>query len=124
MRIGSKLAVLQAVADEMQAIGMTYAYESFDGVPTYPYFAGTYNELSRSTTENKSSGTITLMGWDKSPTRLLEAEEQIKRHFIGMIKTVEGTSIAFEIGSSANYKDETPGLRRVDIRLEVRAFGN
>ena len=121
----SKAAVLMDVNAVMAEINKSYAYDAFNGTPTYPYFIGSYREVGRSPSAGRVDGLMTITGWDKADSiaRLLTAEEAVKAAFNGRLKAVEHLTVTFDQAGGYELPVDAAKLKRVVINIATRVYG-
>jgi len=120
----AKDAVLQAVADGMESLGLTYAYDRITA-PTYPYFVGSFREMDDSPESGRTDGLMTLTGWDKAESagRLLDAAARVKGLFGNCVARVGGFTVATSRAGDYELPVDDANTKRVVIQIATRTYG-
>ena len=115
-------AVLKTVSDRMTELGLTYAYDGYDGTPAYPYFVGSYAEQMRYISQGRTIGTFTVRGWGRDRAQLQMHLGQIREAFKNYAVTDDETCVVMDMGSLFGVRSEPGGLKTMEAQIHVRTF--
>lgn len=118
-------AVLKAIDDSMNEIGINYEYMEWTSPPVYPYFTGEYQEVENPNEDGKQETQFILNGFARGEDAFLaleNAKEQIKEYLLdGRLVSTEKSVVAiFYSNTLANLPTGDAELKRIQINLTVK----
>lgn len=120
--------LLGILADELQSIGIPYAFMEWTPPVAYPYFIGEYSETVADTESGYEEGTVQLTGTTRGPWLELEdLKSKIKSRFppiYGLRKSTDDGAVAFFYGNSFPVPTGEADLKRIQINLQVKHWRN
>lgn len=86
----------------------------------YPYLTYDYDRENMTRERDEITIEIDIFDFNTSYKRVLELEEQIKRHFNGMLKLTEELYVNFRFVGSNKVNTGSDTVKRRNIRLNVQ----
>lgn len=118
------IKILKVIADAMDEMGITYAFERFDGIPTYPYFVGEYTETENFSEDGRREVSFTVTGTTRhSWLELEQYRQEIEKFFnpVSGYRPPEG-GIAIFYASALPVPTDDAELKRLEITLNVKEW--
>ena len=116
--------VLKYIKEQLQGIGINYAFLRWNKEIVYPYFVGTYNKPEGTIESQYHETTFTLEGftvgsWDK----LEEARDQIETLFEDNRTTLpSGTGVVITYAGDFPIPIDEGELKRIQINLKIKEW--
>jgi hypothetical protein len=120
---------LKFISDQMDAIAVPYAYETWKKKVQYPYSVGEITEDVPETEDGAETSTMRIDVFHRSPEGALLALEQIKekvkKHFhpiYGLRGQTDSGAIAVFYGGALNVPTGEADLKRIEITLYIKEW--
>lgn len=115
--------ILAAISDVMGELGVTYAFERFEGDPEYPYFVGEYTETEVFTEDGLRECTVTITGTTKGEWIELEGvREKIEHAFNPVSGYRPGEGIVIYYAWAMPVPTDEADLKRIQISLNCKKW--
>ena len=118
--------ILQAIDEAMEALGLPYAFMTFNKSPLPSlYFVGEYTEIAGTTEDGLQEATFHLTGYTKGTWLQLEqAREKIQRYFFNGYTAVtgNGTGLAISYANTLPVPTSDAEIKRIQVNLNVKEW--
>lgn len=117
--------VIKWIASQLEIIGVPYEFEEWTDVIKYPYFVGDYDESPGAFEDGVSDSFFRITGFTRHTwSELYEVDEKLKKYFPHVEGRTaildDGSGIAVFYDSSAPTPTGEEGLKKLEIRLQVK----
>ena len=122
--------MLKIISDAMDALGINYDFKRWQGLPSYPYFVGEYQEIESINEDGMQETQFILNGFARGEDAIAElerAKNKIKKYFPqvgGRLATTEsGSAVAiFYASAFENLPTGDAELDKIQINLKIREW--
>lgn len=119
-------SILAAISNELNSIGVPYAFMRWESPVTDRYWVGEYSETPTGTEDGYEEATVILTGTTQNAwLELVQDLEKIKDHFPtagGLrISTDKGAMVIF-YGHSFPVPTGEASLKRLQVNLQIKAW--
>ena len=122
--------MLKTIADAMDALGINYDFKRWQGLPSYPYFVGEYQEVESINEDGMQETQFILNGFARGEDAIAElerAKKKIQKHFPqvgGRLATTEaGSAVAiFYASAFENLPTGDAELEKIQINLKIKEW--
>ena len=116
-------AVLVAVKEGMESIGLNYAFVRWEEDPTDPYFTGEYQERESMTEDGLQECDFILNGYTRGSWADMEAaKEKIEKYFNRTVMADNGSAVAIFYANSLVIPTGDEELKRIEIHLNIKEW--
>lgn len=117
--------VIQWIASQLESAGVPYEFEEWTDVIKYPYFVGDYDESPGAYEDGVSDSFFRITGFTRHTwAELYAVDKKLKQMFpLTTGKTAilgDGSGIAVFYDSSAPEPTGEEGLKKLEIRLQIK----
>lgn len=124
------MSITEFMAEEMDALGINYDFEEWEGEPVYPYVTGEYQEVESLDEDGEQETQFILNVFARGITahgELEEVKKRIKKHFPkigGRLATIgEGSRVAiFYANTLGNIPTGDADLKKIQINLKIKEW--
>lgn len=116
--------ILEIIKREMESLNINYSFMRYVcDIPQYPYFVGTYSELSTSHEDQRIDGEIDIEGWSRNNvSELLAVKEILKRHFDEYSTVENNCTVMINYENGAVIDSGEADLYKISIKLSFKEW--